>query len=475
MTKLILIVEDEENERKMLKLALKKVGYDVEEAKNGQEAITLLSTETAGRFDLVLLDMMIGDITGRDVLGHIKKMLPNLPVIVLTGYSSIDNAVDVIREGAVDFLSKPVALDRLKISIDNAFRINKLSGEISRLNRKWAGQLEFSDLIGASEAMSKAINLAKKGANSNIPILLEGESGVGKEVFARAIQGESDRKGKAFVVVNCGAIPHNLVESILFGHEKGAFTGATEKHKGKFLEADGGTLFLDEIGELPMDLQAKLLRVLQEGEVDSVGGRETVKVDVRLIFATNRRLQDMVKAGEFREDLFYRLNIFPIHLPPLRERKGDIEYFAPHFIENFSVSEGCTPKRISPDAMAFLKNYHWPGNVRQLENALFRALILSEGDCIEKEDFPQIQIRYGQKKNSETQKTDQAINQNILSGLDENGDVRPLRDMERDMISFALNKYNGSMTEVSRKLGIGRSTLYRKATEFGLNETNSEQ
>ncbi|VAX05732.1 Response regulatory protein, partial [hydrothermal vent metagenome] len=447
MTKLILIVEDESNQRKMLKLALNKAGFEVQEAATGHDAIDILSRDTAINFDLVLLDMVLGEISGKDVLSHIKKSLPNLPVIVLTGHSSIDNAVEAIRGGAIDFISKPVEVGRLKISIDNAFRMNRLSGEVSRLSRKLAGQLGFSDLIGASEAMNKVIHLARKGAASHIPILLEGESGVGKEVFARAIQGESDRSGKAFVVVNCGAIPRNLVESILFGHEKGAFTGAMEKHAGKFVEADGGTLFLDEIGELPLDLQVKLLRVLQEGQVDPLGSNEPVDVDVRLISATNRTLKDMVKLGEFREDLFYRLNIFPIRLPPLRDRKGDIERLIPYFIENICISEGCISKEIAADAMALLTSYNWPGNVRQLENALFRAVILSEGSMISSVDFPQIHLNTSRQNSnnqiiSHWQNTTQGEkagdcfedgdhifkHEAILSALDKTGDIRAIQD-----------------------------------------------
>ncbi len=482
MAKLILIVEDEKNQREVLKLALKKSGFDVEEATSGYEALNLLSEEDGSRFDLVLLDMVIGDISGKEVLNHVRETLPNLPVIVLTGHSSINNAVAAMRDGAIDFISKPVEVDRLKVSIENAFRMNKLSGEVSRLSRKWSGQLSFEDLIGSSEAIKKAVHLAKKGADSNIPILLEGESGVGKEVFARAIQGESDRNGKPFVVVNCGAIPHNLVESILFGHEKGSFTGAMDKHTGKFAEADGGTLFLDEIGELPLDLQVKLLRVIQEGEVDPVGSMEPVKVDVRLISATNRHLKDMVDTGDFREDLFYRLNIFPIHLPALRDRKGDIEYLVPHFIENISISEGFPYKEISEDALELLRSYNWPGNIRQLENALFRAIILSEENVINRDDFPQInstiyRLSVSQKmgrRKDDVHDPEVGLNHDnmayILSGLDKHGDIRSIHNVERDMISFALKKYNGRMSEVARRLGVGRSTLYRKVAEFGLDQ-----
>jgi len=467
MTKLILIVEDDQNQRKILEYALHKAGYRVEGAASGHEALSLLSGDNAGRFSLVLLDMVIGTVTGQDVLLYVRENLSDLPVIVLTGHGSIDNAVEAMRDGAADFIAKPVEVDRLKVSIENALGLAKLSGEISRLSRKWSGHFRFEDLVGSSEAMNKAVLLAKRGAASNIPILLEGESGVGKEVFARAIQGESDRRDKPFVVINCGAIPRNLVESILFGHEKGAFTGAQEKHVGKFVEADGGTLFLDEIGELPLDLQVKLLRVLQEGEMAPVGSGDMVQVDVRLISATNRSLKDMVAEGSFREDLFYRLNIFPIPLPPLRDRKDDIEYLVPHFIENISISEGCPVREVSPGAMSVLKNYPWPGNVRQLENALFRAMILSEGPVIGVEDFPQITQTCEQEGHARAGVKD-AMTGNSLSVLDRHGDIRPIHEVERDMIAFALGKYNGHMSEIARRLGLGRSTLYRKVAGFGL-------
>jgi len=483
MTKLILIVEDDPSQREMLKYALNQTGYTVEEASSGHEALGILSGDMARQFDLILLDMMIGEITGKDVLKFAQDTLPGLPVIVLTGQSSVNNAVAAMRGGAVDFISKPVQVDRLRVSIENALRLNKLSGEISRLNRKWSGQLGFDDLVGTSRAMKKVVTMAKKAAGSNIPILLEGESGVGKEVFARAIQGESERSGKPFVVVNCGAIPGNLVESILFGHEKGAFTGAEERHMGKFADADGGTIFLDEIGELPLDLQVKLLRVLQEGEVDPIGSSQVIKVDVRVISATNRRLKDMVEQGDFREDLFYRLNIFPISLPPLRHRKGDIEHLVPYFTQNISISEGCPIKKLSPDAMGLLTSYDWPGNIRQLENALFRAVILSDGVSITSADFPQIRSNIMRQAAADKQlrrrkgdkihdhgSDDIVMADNILSVLDEMGDIRAIQDVEKDMISYSMNKYDGRMSEVARRLGVGRSTLYRKVAEFGLDE-----
>jgi DNA-binding NtrC family response regulator len=339
--------------------------------------------------------------------------------------------------------------------------------------------------------MDKVTRLGLKAAASDIPILIEGESGVGKELVARAIQGESERRRKPFVTVNCGAIPANLVESILFGHEKGAFTGATEKHVGKFVEADGGTLFLDEIGDLPLDVQVKLLRAVQSGEVDPVGSRQTVKVDIRLISATHRDLLQQVKDGKFREDLFYRLNVYPIFVPPLRERREDIAPLVRHFIEH--VGMGGAPRRvrgIAGPALAMLEAYDWPGNIRQLENAVFRALVLAESDVLSEAEFPQIRaqvegrVDLGSNEAGATdgapgdQKPDPSARDEaagavrsrsgLFQALDERGNVRTLAALELDMIRFSISHYKGQMSEVARRLGIGRSTLYRKLKEYGI-------
>jgi DNA-binding NtrC family response regulator len=331
------------------------------------------------------------------------------------------------------------------------------------------------------------MRLAERAAKSNIPVLIEGESGVGKEILARAIQGSSDRRGKAFVTVNCGAIPENLVESTLFGHEKGSFTGATEKHVGKFVEASGGTLFLDEIGELPLDAQVKLLRAIQEGEVDPVGGRKSVRVDIRLISATNKSLLDLVKQGRFREDLYYRLNVFPMTLPPLRGRREDIPDLVRSFIARFAAEEGKRVRGISDEAMGLLARYDWPGNVRQLENALFRAVVLADGDELDVTEFPQIAAQVAgydvrippAPVFAETGTAQAPVREivrvevrdpNALSLVDDGGEVRTLEEIEADIIRFALRHYRGHMSEVSRRLGIGRSTLYRKLKELGLED-----
>jgi DNA-binding NtrC family response regulator len=419
------------------------------------------------------------------VLAALKERGLDKPVIVQTAHSSIETVVAAMRAGATDFVVKPVGAERLQVSIKNALRVGALEDEIRRMKRRASGTMGFQDLSSRSPEMARVIRLAERAAKSNIPILIEGESGVGKEVLARAIQGSSDRRGKPFVTVNCGAIPENLVESILFGHEKGAFTGATEKHVGKFVEASGGTLFLDEIGELPLEAQVKLLRAIQEGEVDPVGGRKSVRVDIRLISATNKSLLDQVKQGQFREDLYYRLNVFPIMLPSLRARREDIPDLAKSFVARFAAEEGKRIRGIAAEAAALLQRYDWPGNVRQLENALFRAVVLCDGDELTVAEFPQIAAQVdgfdirippapaamAPGVASEAPRIIQVPvkDPNALE-LTEGSDIRRMDDLEREIIKFALEHYRGHMSEVSRKLGIGRSTLYRKLKDYGLAE-----
>jgi DNA-binding NtrC family response regulator len=350
------------------------------------------------------------------------------------------------------------------------------------------------------QAMQRVIALGKRAAASNIPVLIEGESGVGKELVARAIQGESERQQKPFVVVNCGAIPENLVESTLFGHEKGSFTGAVDKRIGKFQEADGGTLFLDEVGELPLDAQVKLLRALQEGEIDPVGSKRPVKVNFRLISATNRDMIQQVKDGKFREDLYYRLNVFPIWVPPLRERIDDVPELARHFLARFAAEEGKRVGGLSQSAIDLLTAYSWPGNVRQLENAVFRAVVLADGAEIGVDEFPQIAAHVDGFKASIPPAPANVDKMPVISGpvvlgaervvphtvqmggagggrnslgipaVDEAGEIRSLEAMEADMIRLALGRYRGHMTEVAKRLNIGRSTLYRKMKDYGLEE-----
>ncbi len=361
------------------------------------------------------------------------------------------------------------------------------------------GTLNFADLVLRADAMLRVVALGRRAAASSIPVLIEGESGVGKELIARAIQGESERRAKPFVTVNCGAIPEMLVESLLFGHEKGAFTGAVDKRIGKFQEADGGTLFLDEIGELPLEAQVKLLRALSDGEIDPVGARRPIRVNFRLISATNRDMLKLVKDGKFREDLYYRLNVFPIWVPPLRERLDDIPELARHFLARFAAEEGRRVCRISDEALTLLCTYPWPGNVRQLENAMFRAVVLSDGEELTIDELPELAGQAEGYASTEScpAPTGTAVPRlapiashsgPVMLGAErtvphtvsigngalgipattDQGEIRSLEAMEADMIRLALGRYRWHMTEVARRLGIGRSTLYRKMREFGL-------
>ena len=372
----------------------------------------------------------------------------------------------------------------------NALNASALKGELQRIRHSREGRLTFADIITRSETMAGVLRTAQKAAASTIPVLIEGESGVGKELFARAIHGSGERKSKPFVAVNCGAIPDNLVESILFGHEKGAFTGATERHTGKFVEASGGTLFLDEVSELPLAAQVKLLRALQEGAVEAVGGRKPVKVDVRIISATNRKLLDRVKGGQFREDLFYRLHVLPLTIPPLRMRREDIPHLLRHFLARFCAEENRPITGISGEAMALLSQLDWPGNIRQLENAVYRAVVMSETDQLGLADFPQAAAQsqalpeaHGHARSSRSiigpgfHSTAPAMvsgneipiaplpSAGTLAMLTSAGEVRPLEEMETEIIRFAISHYRGQMSEVARRLKIGRSTLYRKLDE----------
>ncbi len=536
----ILIVDDDPIQRRLLQEAVKKFGYRSKTAENGAEAVRIMSGPEASEIDLIILDMVMPELDGLGVLEKLRGDKNATPVIVQTAHGGIDTVVSVMNAGAQDFVVKPVAPERLNVSIRNLLKTSALEGEITRIRKQASGTLTFNDIITHSPAMERVINLGKRAAASNIPILIEGESGVGKEMIASAIQGSSDRKSKPLVTVNCGAIPDNLVESILFGHEKGAFTGAVDKHAGKFQEAHGGTLFLDEVGELPQDVQVKLLRAIQENEIDPIGARRPVKVDFRLISATNRRLVDQVKEGAFREDLYYRLNVFPIWIPPLRDRREDIPALARHFLARFTAEEGKPQvSAISSDTLAMLQEYHWPGNIRQLENSVFRAVVLCDGPQLTINDFPQVAAAThsaapaahalpaatpeathpaapasAQTHNSAASQgagmgasqgagmgasqspnlgPNQTGNQSgvmpaapapagfeqsapfgFMRSLDQDGHIRKIADIEEELIRAAINHYSGRMTEVARRLGIGRSTLYRKLKEYGLEDDGKD-
>src|SRR5580693_5866869 len=386
----ILIVDDDPVQCRLLEAMLQKSGYETVVLDNGDAALTLLGGADGARIDCVILDLVMPNLDGLGVLARLREAVIKVPVIVQTAHGGIDNVVSAMRAGAIEFVVKPVGAERLQVCVRNALNASALEGELARIKHSRSGTLGFGDIITKSANMHAVIRMAQKAATSTIPVLISGESGVGKELIARAIHGSGERRAKPFVAVNCGAMPEHLVESILFGHEKGSFTGATERHVGKFVEASGGTLFLDEVGELPVAAQVKLLRAVQEGEVEPVGARKSVKVDVRIVSATNRDLIADVKSGRFREDLFYRLHVFPITVPPLRERPGDIPTLARHFLARFSAEEGKRIRFITPEALRLLAAFPWPGNIRQLENTLFRAVVLADGDSLGLAECPQI-------------------------------------------------------------------------------------
>ena len=495
MAACILIADDDAVQRRLVENMVQKCGYEAIVVDGGDAVITALTAPDATPVDAVVLDLVMPGLDGMGVLAKLREAGINVPVIVQTAHGGIDNVVSAMRAGALDFVVKPVGLERLQVSLRNALNASALKGELQRIRHSREGKLTFADIVTRSESMTGVLRTAQKAAASTIPVLIEGESGVGKELFARAIHGSGERKAKPFVAVNCGAIPDNLVESILFGHEKGAFTGATERHMGKFVEASGGTLFLDEISELPLTAQVKLLRALQEGAVEAVGGRKPVKVDVRIISATNRKLLDRVKAGHFREDLFYRLHVLPLTIPPLRQRREDIPHLLRHFLARFCAEENRPITGISGEAMALLSQLDWPGNIRQLENAVYRAVVMSETDLLGVDDFPQAVAQSHGGSDFQTDPVEPLVigpgshstapamvsgneipiaplpSIGTLAMLSSGGDVRPLEEMETEIIRFAISHYRGQMSEVARRLKIGRSTLYRKLDEAAANDS----
>ncbi|WP_398474833.1 sigma-54-dependent transcriptional regulator [Tardiphaga sp.] len=482
MAERILIADDDAVQRRLVENMVQRCGYEAIVVESGEDAVTRLIDPDAPAIDALLLDLVMPGLDGMGVLERIRDAGLTIPVIVQTAHGGIDNVVSAMRAGAHDFVVKPVSAERLQVSLRNALNTSALKGELQRIRHAREGKLTFADIVTRSAAMENVLRSARKAATSSIPVLIEGESGVGKEVIARAIHGSGERSSKPFVAVNCGAIPDNLVESILFGHEKGAFTGATERHAGKFVEASGGTLFLDEVGELPLSAQVKLLRALQEGSVEAVGGRRPVKVDVRIISATNRQLLDLVKAGHFREDLFYRLHVLPLTVPPLRARREDIPHLLRHFLARFCAEENRPITSISGEAMSVLTQLDWPGNIRQLENAVYRAVVMSEGDQLGLADFPQatssasiqshaaapLIVEPVYHASAPTMVPDAApllAAAGSLSMLSSDHEVRPLDELESEIIRFAISHYRGQMSEVARRLKIGRSTLYRKLDE----------
>lgn len=454
----ILIIEDNDTMREGMAAIVGKMKHQCESASNGQSGLQLLS-ESA--FDLVVTDYKMEGIDGLQILKQIKEKYPATEVMMITAYGTIDLAVEAMKQGAVDFISKPFSHDEFKLKIERIIdRIQerqefaRLSDENIYLRDELAEQFNYGEIIGKSKAMQDVFRTIEKVAATDSSVLIYGESGTGKELVARAIHKSSSRKDKPFVRVNCGALVESLLESELFGHEKGAFTGAVKRKKGRFELAHQGSIFLDEIGDISPNMQLKLLRVLQEREFERVGSEETIQVDVRILVATNKNLSDLVQQGKFREDLFYRLHIIPIYLPPLRERTEDIPLLTQHFIEQLTSELNKPAKQITDAAMEKLLNYPWPGNIRELENAIERAIVLSEKAVIDAADLPILQSTGSDR-----------LPNDILDRfrLDLNA---TLSAVEKQLIEKAMNETQGNKNQAAKLLGIGTSLLYYKLEKY---------
>lgn len=458
----VLIVDDDPIQRKILGRFLRReLDFDSCEAEHGRAALDLLEADRDGAIKIIILDLSMPVMDGLETLEILAQKFPSLPVIMMTGTNDVNSVVASMKLGAVDFLTKPFESERMLITVKNALKISALTREVSRLKSEQEGRFSFDNLIGHERGLLSVTLLGRKAAPSDLPVLISGETGTGKEVFAKAIHGESKRAGKPFIAVNCGAIPAQLVESTLFGHEKGAFTGATEKTTGKFREADGGTIFLDEVGELPLEAQVKLLRVLQQKEVEPVGAGRPVPVSVRVISATNLDLEEEVKRGRFREDLFFRLNVMQIEMPPLRARKEDIPALAAHFIERYASKEGTLPRALSDDAQDTLQAYEWPGNVRQLENMISRAMVMSDRQILEKQDFAALLSGQNIPQQARTSLPPISTPQD-LSLLHEDGSSKTLDQIELEVIQKALERCGQNVTQAAKSIGLAKSTFYKK-------------
>ncbi len=454
----ILVVDDEPGMREFLEIMLQKDGYYVETAPDGSEAIDKIEEKL---FDLAIVDIQMPVLNGIDVLKKFTEKSPDTTVIMITAYASHETAIEAMKLGAYDYITKPFKIDEIKLVIKKALEKKKLERENTRLRKELETQYGFGNIIGRSPSIVKVFELIKRVSELNVSVLITGESGTGKELVARAIHYSGSRHEKAFVPVNCGAIPESLMESELFGYKKGAFTGAVRDKRGLFEEADGGTIFLDEIGDLPLHLQVKLLRVLEDKKIRPLGGTEASSVDVRVITATNKKLEDEVANGKFREDLFYRLNVIKIVLPPLRERKIDVSPLAIHFINKYSVEMGKDIRGISPKALEILENYHYPGNVRELENIIARCVALESSNVIRQETLPHLVT------GRDYLDLDTSFASN--SSLD-----TLLGDVERKMIEKALRTTNGNKTEAARLLGITLRSLRYRLAKHELDDGNGD-
>jgi DNA-binding NtrC family response regulator len=447
MTYNILVVDDEKNIREGLGKVLELDGYKVLLACDGKEAVQILNR---GDVDLVITDLRMPNLSGEEVLQKATTMSPNLPVIILTGHGTIENAVQAMKNGAYDYLTKPVNMDRLSLLVQRALSARELMLQHRAMQEELQKRHQFSNIIGKSESMKKIFEVVQQVAPSRASVLITGDSGVGKEMIADALHYNSSRRDKPLIKVHCAALTETLLESELFGHERGSFTGAVARKRGRFELAHLGTIFLDEIGEISQNVQIKLLRVLEDKTFERVGGEETIEVDVRVIAATNRELKAAIENGEFREDLYYRLNVVNIHIPPLREHKEDIPLLMAAFVKEFSEENGKNIEAIEPKARMILYNHAWPGNVRELRNCIESAVVMSKSNIITVDDLPP------------------HINTESDHGFVRISTGSTLADIEREVIRATLSQQNGNKTRAADVLGIGRKTLHRKLQEYGL-------
>jgi DNA-binding NtrC family response regulator len=444
----ILIVDDEENVLALCQTILQKRGYEVECASTAEEALDRLESEL---FDVVITDLKMPGMSGLDLLSKGKALNPFMPFIMLTGFGTVHSAVEAMKEGAYDYLIKPVDNEEFKLVVQKALELHRLQREVARLRSQLEIDLDFQDIVGQSKPMRAVFRLIRMVAKSNATILIQGESGTGKELIARALHQHSDRSEGPFIAIDCASLPETLLESELFGHVRGAFTGAINNKKGLFIEAHDGTILLDEIGNTTMGFQSKLLRVLQENEIRPVGTNKSVKVDVRVIAATNKDLKREVERKAFREDLFYRLAVVPVHLPPLRDRRDDIPLLIDHFIKKCCRENGFEAKKISPQGMRQLMEYQWPGNIRELENVVARAVLITSGAEITPDFLFPLPPASDSPPTSLPQATKKA-----------------LEAVERQKIIDALHKVNGNRSRAARLLGISRASFYKKLRSYSI-------
>jgi DNA-binding NtrC family response regulator len=450
MSERILIVDDDPVQRRLLDNIVRKFGYEPLLAEGGDAAAMLLTGTDAPRIDAVVLDLVMPDLDGLGVLAKMREAGLTVPVIVQTAHGGIDNVVSAMRAGATDFVVKPVGIERLAVSLRNALAASALKGELARIKRSQSGTLGFKDIITSSPRMHAVLRTAQKAATSAIPVLIEGQSGVGKELVARAIHGSGERRSKPFIAVNCGAIPDNLVESILFGHEKGAFTGSTNEKPGAFEMADGGTIFLDEVAEMPTDIQVKLLRSIETRSIRRLGGKKEITVDIRILAATNRDLQKALEDNDLREDLYYRLAVVELFLPPLRERMGDIKLLANEFLARFAQQNGKQVTGFEDAAWEWILSYNWPGNVRELKNAVERAVIMGRDDKVRAADIMPRHLRRG----SETSSTI-----TLPPGA-------TLADTRRQLVLRAFASTNGDYTRTANIVGMSPEDVRAEITSL---------